>query len=148
MKRLALILGASLFAVSVAAVTFALTVSGPINPSDTAAAIQVGAQLATALAGHQYQPAVAFALMLLVWIGHQPWAGAFLDKLGKAHNPVLLLGGGLLSALTDKLLSGGTFGVSMIVGALTPLLATGFWEHLTDWLPGKKSADPAAPVGQ
>lgn len=143
MKRVSLFLVASVLGVLAATIALALTASGPINPSDTAAAINTGAALATALAGHQYQSAVALGLMLLVWIGHQPFAGSLLDKLGRFHNPTLLMVGGFLSAIADKLITGAPFGVSMILGAATAVFSTGLWEHLTDWLPAKHPASPA-----
>lgn len=115
-----------------ASIAFALTVSGPINPSDTAQAIGAGIELAGDLAAHKWQPAIAIALMLIVWAGHQSFAKGILDKLGKYHNPAILIVGGFLSALADHLLAGGPLTISVILGILTPLLASGTWEHLTD----------------
>lgn len=107
-------------------------VSGPIDPSSTAQAVGAGLELAGDIAAHKWQPAIAIALMLLVWAGHQPFAAGFLGKLGKWHNPVILGLGGALSAIADHILSGGTWGMSAIMGVLTPLLATGAWEHVND----------------
>lgn len=121
---------AALAVVCVATIASAV-VAGPIDPSSTAAALSAGIEAAGDLAAHKFQPAVAILLMLLVWAGHQPFAGSFLDRLGRWHNPILLGIGGALSAVADHLLAGGPWTVSVVMGVLSPILATGTWEHLT-----------------
>lgn len=128
-----------LIGVSLAAAAWAV-VSGPIDPSSTAQALEVGLGAVGDLSAHRWQPAIAGLLMLLVWIGHQPFAGAFLNKLGRWHNPIVLGVGGALSAIADHLISGGPLSISIVMGILTPILATGAWEHATDTKDAPKEA--------